>query len=353
MRALPLLMVMAALLLLIAAGNVTTLVVARGVAAGRKVTLCLALGASRTRLLAERFVETLLVATAAAAGSLLVAGWLADVLLLMLPLGTGPPHVTMAPDRRTMLFAFGVALAAGLFVWLTSSLRITPRATLPSLTGTGLGGVSTRPLGLRRGLLALETALSLALVCEASMSARSLFNLTSIGPGFRAAGLTTFTLQSSGAAASSRMAPLVRDTLAVLAGTADVRAVAAASILPLMSRGGANVVGGNVPLNAETAVIADDVSVTPGYFATIGLPLVRGRDFTGQDTAGTERLAVVNESPARALVGDRTTPASASAGSTWRWTRRSSGSPGTRRPACDSHRGPPCSPHWLRTPAPT
>ena len=304
-RALQILMVMAVLLLLIAASNVTTLVVARGVAARREVAICLALGASRTRLLAERLVDNLLVATAAGAGSLLVAAWLADVLLLLLPLGSGPPSVTTTPDRRTMLFTVGVALAAGLFVWLTSSLQITRRATLPPLTGTGLGGVSTRPLRLRRGLLALQTALSLALLCVASMFAHSLFNLANIDPGFRVAGLTTFTLQPSGAAASKQMAPLVRDTMAALAGTADVQAVAAASSLPLMSRGATNVVGGHVPLNAEQAVTADEVSVTPGYFATIGLRLVRGREFTDQDTAGTERVAVVNESLARALFGDR------------------------------------------------
>jgi predicted permease len=250
-------------------------------------------------------VDNLLVAAAAGAGSLLVARWLADVLLLILPLGSGQTSVTTTPDRRTMLFTFGVALAAGLFVWLASSLQITRRSTLPPLTDTGLGGVSTRPLRLRRGLLALQTALSLALLCAASMFAHSLFNLTSIDAGFQVAGLTTFTLQPSAAAASKPIESVVRDTMAVLAGTADVQSVAATNEMPLMNRGGTNVVGGDVPLNAEKAVTAGDVSVTPGYFRTVGLPLVRGREFTEQDTAGTERVAVVNESLARALFGDR------------------------------------------------
>ena len=106
-RALQMLMVMAVLLLLIAASNVTTLVVARGVAARREVAICLALGASRTRLLAERLVDNLLVATGRRRERLLVAAWLADVLLLLLPLGSGPPSVTTTPDRRTMLFTVG------------------------------------------------------------------------------------------------------------------------------------------------------------------------------------------------------------------------------------------------------
>jgi predicted permease len=305
LRALQMLMVMAVLLLLIAASNVTNLIVARGAAARREVAICLALGASRTRLLAERLVDNLLVAAAAGAGSLLVAEWLADVLLIILPLGSGQNAVTTTPDRRTMLFTFGVALATGLFVWLASSLQVTRRSTLPPLTDTGLGGVSTRPLRLRRGLLALQTALSLALLCAASMFAHSLFNLTSIDAGFQVTGLTTFTLQPSAAAASKPIEPVVRDTMAALAGTAGVQSVAATTELPLMNRGGTNVVGGNVPLNAEKAVTAGYVSLTPGYFRTIGLPLVRGREFTEQDTAGAERVAVVNESLARALFGDR------------------------------------------------
>jgi predicted permease len=306
LRALQMLMVMAVLLLLIAASNVTNLIVARGAAARREVAICLALGASRTRLLAERLVDNLLVAAAAGAGSLLVAEWLADVLLLILPLGSGPASVTTTPDRRTMLFTFGVALATGLFVWLASSLQVTRRSTLPPLTDTGLGGVSTRPLRLRRGLLALQTAVSLALMCAASMFAHSLFNLTSIDAGFQVAGLTTFTLQPSAAAASKQIEPVVRDTMAVLAGTADVQSVAATSELPLMNRGGTTGhVGGNVPLNAERAVTAAEISITPGYFRTVGLRLLRGREITEQDSAGTERVAVVNESLARALFGDR------------------------------------------------
>jgi putative ABC transport system permease protein len=217
-RALQMLMVMAALLLLIAASNVTNLIVARGAAARREVAICLALGASRTCLLAERLVD-----------NLLVAKWLASVLLLILPLGSGQTPVTTAPDRRTMLFTVGVALATGLFVWLASSLQITRRSTLPPLTDTGLGGVSTRPLRLRRSLLALQTALSLALLCAASMFQHSLLNLTSIDAGFQVAGLTTFTLRPSGAAASKQMEPLVRHTMAALAGTADVQSVAASS----------------------------------------------------------------------------------------------------------------------------
>ena len=304
-RALQMLMVMAVLLLLIGASNVTNLIVARGAAARREVAICLALGASRTRLLAERLVDNLLVAAAAGAGSLLVAEWLAGVLLLILPLGSGQTSMTTTPDRRTILFTFGVALATGLFVWLASSLQIMRRSTLPPLTDTGLGGVSTRPLTLRRGLLAVQTALSLALLCAASMFAHSLFNLTSIDAGFQVGGLTTFRLQTSAAAASKPIEPVVRDTMAALAGTADVQSVAATTELPLMNRGGTNVVGGNVPVNAERAVTAGEIAVTPGYFRTIGLPLLRGRELTEQDTAGTERVAVINESLARALFGDR------------------------------------------------
>ena len=305
LRALQMLMVMAVLLVLIAASNITNLVVARGAAARREVAICLALGASRSRLLAERLVDNLLMALTAGVASLVVGQWLADVLILILPLEGAPSSITTRPDLHATMFTFGVALAAGLFVWLTASLQLTRRSALPPLTDTGQGGVSTRPQKLRRGLLAIQTALSLALMCAASMFAHSLFNLTNVNPGFDAGGLTTFRVQCPGDSGEQRMEAVVRDLTGALAGVPGVQSVAAATQLPLASGGATGIVGGNVPVDAEKPVTASEISATPGYFRTVGLRLSRGREFSEHDTAGAERVAIISESLSRALFGDR------------------------------------------------
>ena len=127
-----------------------------------------------------------------------------------------------------------------------------------------------------------------------------------------------------------------------------MQAVAAASSLPLMSRGATNVVG-HVPLNAEQA--ADEVSVTPGYFATIGLRLVRGREFTDQDTAGTRAWpssevagpsALRRQEPHRRRIGLQHVAIDTIVVGVARDTKAS-----LRQPP-----GPPCSAPWLSTPAP-
>jgi predicted permease len=305
--ALRLLMAMAVVLLVISATNVTNLILAREVRRRRDVAIRFALGAGRVQLLGERLVESLVLALAAGGASLVVASWLADALLLMLPVGAQQASVETAPDRRTLLFTAGIALASGLLVWLASSLPATRRSSLPPLTDAGDGERRAGTFGLRRGLLAVQAALSLALLCGASILSHSLYNLTSVDPGFRTEGLTVFRLQPGSAATSAAdFAEVVRAALPAVHAITGVQAVAATTGLPLVGGGGGTwVAGGKVPRDAEKAVLADEVSVTAGYFAAIGLPLVRGREFTDQDGAGAPRVAVVNESLASALFGDQ------------------------------------------------
>jgi ABC-type antimicrobial peptide transport system permease subunit len=84
-----------------------------------------------------------------------------------------------------------------------------------------------------------------------------------------------------------------------------VKGAAATTELPALEGGGGTwAVGGHVPLNAEKAVLVDEVSVTPGFFSTIGMPVIRGRDLGAEDVGGAQHVAVINESLARALFGD-------------------------------------------------
>ena len=137
------------------------------------------------------------------------------------------------------------------------------------------------------------------------MLAHSLHNLTSVDPGFRTTGLTTFRLQPAitTTKAEAFVQPL-HDVLDALSVSSGVTGAAATTELPLQGGGGTWAVGGHVPVNAANAVLVDAVRVTPGFFSTIGMPVIRGRDLSPEDIAGSPQVAVINQSLARALFGD-------------------------------------------------
>jgi predicted permease len=304
--ALRVLMAMAVVLLLISGGNVTNLMLAREVQRRREVAVRFALGASRRRLLGERLVESLALAVVSGAASLIVAAWLANALLVMLPVSPEQTSVVTTPGRQTLLFVAVVSLVSAIVVWLASSIQATRRGALPPLSDSSTGEGPSHGLGFRRGLLVLQAALSLALLCGAAMLAHSLYNLTSVDAGFRTRGLTTFKLQpaTTTTLAEAFVQPL-GTMLDALAATSGVKGAAATTELPALEGGGGTwAVGGHVPLNAEKAVLVDEVSVTPGFFSTIGMPVIRGRDLGAEDVGGAQHVAVINESLARALFGD-------------------------------------------------
>ena len=305
--ALRLLMAMALVLLLTAAGNVTNLILAREMQRHREVAIRFALGASRARLLGGRFVESLALAVVSGAASLIVAAWLADALLVMLPFSPEQTSIVTTPGRQTLLFTATVSLGTGILVWLASSIQATRRGGLPLSRDFGPGEGRSHGLGFRRSLLVLQAALSLTLLCGAAMLAHSLYNLTSVDPGFRTEGLTTFKVQpATTTMKGDAFAQPLGDVLDALAAMSGVERAAATSALPALEGGGMTwAVGGQLPVNAEKAVLVDDVAVTPGFFSTIGVPVIRGRDVSTEDRAAAQRVAVINESLARALFGDQ------------------------------------------------
>ena len=305
-RALQVLMAMAVLLVVIATSNVTNLILARELRHRRDVAIRYSLGAGRLRMLGDRLVESVVLACAAGGVSLVIGGWLAGALLIMLPIG--PEHVSIAtaPSWRVVVFTACIALACGLTIWIAASLPVTRRSTLPQLSDAGDGAPRSALLGVRRGLLVLQTALSLALLCGASVFAHSLYNLTSVDPGFRTTGLTVFRIQPGSAlTGAAEFSGVVREMLASVRQAGGVQTATATSFVPFVGGGGsAPVVGGSVPADAEKPVFATQVSAMAGYFNAIGLPIVRGREFGEQDVAEAPPVAVISESLARVLFGD-------------------------------------------------
>jgi len=278
-----------ALLLLIAAGNVTNLLVARG--------------AARARDMAIRLVESLVLALVAGIAGLFVTVWVVRLLPFVLPLRDRAAGLALTLDRRVMVFTFLVAVATGLYLWLTSALQVTRRSSLPLLyAGATRQAGAARPLRLRRGLVVVQVALSLGLLCASALLARSLYNLVTVDPGFRVEGLSAFSVQVPGAGdTAERATHFLRQLLENVCGLPGIQAASITNQLPFT--GGSGSSWASTP-GVEKRISTEGFHVGPDYFRTIGMPLVASRDFSAQDVSGVEKVAVVNEALVSALFGD-------------------------------------------------
>jgi putative ABC transport system permease protein len=302
--ALLLLLAMTGFILLIACVNLTNLMLARGAIRRRELSLRLALGASRGRLLSQLLSESLLIAGVSAAAGIVVAHTLSQLLVSLLTTTANQIVLSVAADWRVLAFMCGVATLACLLLGLTPALRASRGAPNDVLkTGTRGGTSDHESLGLRRALVVAQVAVSLVLVVGALLFVRSFRNLLSEPLGFEREGVLI--VNAGLPSASTRLAPeasaaLKRDILARLRTAPGVMAAAQANIVPL---------SGGVASNAIWAEGASQTQsqssffsrVSTGYFATLGMTMIGGRDFDERDTVSSPKAAVVNESFLRLL----------------------------------------------------
>ena len=299
-----LLMAMTVFVLVVAAGNVANLLLARGIVRSHETAVCLALGARRWDLLRPRLVECFALAVAAGATGLLLAYWTGSLVPSLIGLGRDLAGVDTRPDARVAVFTAGVSVATGLFVWLASALFLTRRRAIETLSASrplAEGGRSA--LGLRRGLVVLQVALSLALFCTSALLSRSLFNVLSVDPGFDANGLVAFTVNPRAVGyAGDRLAEYERALLERVRALPGVSRAAATNALPLSGAGGGTFVHTGEQA-VSTRIMVDEVAVDDAFLATLGLPLLSGRGFDDRDVKGAPEVCIVNEAGARALIG--------------------------------------------------
>lgn len=301
-----------ALGLLLASLNIASLFLARALGRRREIATRLALGAGRDQLVRQLFGEGLLLALAGGGLGLLLAG-VSNAILgrIHLPL-QWPLDLTLAPtlDLRVLCFTLGFAVLTAIVFALAPALEATRSdvaGMLRELGGNGSGGSSRR---LRATLVAAQVAASLVLLNGGGIALRSLLEATRVNPGFdpeRAAVVTLSPelLGYSGDRIEGIYARL-RQRVSELPG---VRSMALASHLPLTAAINWTLVapeGGGEP-TPEKEISADWASVGPGYFETLGIPLVAGRPFAETDGPGTPGVVILNETLAHRLWPD--TPA--------------------------------------------
>jgi predicted permease len=302
------LMVMVGLVLTIACANVANLLLARASSRRKEIALRVALGASRGRLVRQLLLESLILALAGGAVGILLATWTGDLLLSALPIERVSEAFSAEPDLRVLLFAFLVSLGTGLAFGAAPSLQATHTdlaSTFKNETGTlsGRSGASR----FRRGLVVAQVALSLLLLIGAGLFVRSLRNVAAIDPGFEPEGLLTFSTNPAlnGYALDRRLEVIrrIRDEIAAEPGVISV----SLAEVPLMTDSNSSTtvsVEGYEPKEGEN-MNPNNNGVGPGFFSTLGMRLVSGRDFGEGDTAQSAKVAVVNEGFARYFFGER------------------------------------------------
>ncbi len=300
------LMGMVALVLLIACANVANLLTTRAAARRRELAVRVALGASRARLTQQLLLESLALALLGGLVGVLLAGWATDALLVTLDADVQALGLRATPDGRVLSFALVSTLLAALAFGAWPALQASRGALAVALHDAGATVAGARGAArLRRALVVGEVALSLLLLCAAGLFARSLANLRALDPGFTERSATTFSLQPALAGYSEQQTnALVERVRRELAQQPGVERVAAADVAVLTGSNSAStvVVDGYQPSEGENMTVSFNF-VTADYFATLGVPLLRGRALREQDGAGAPRVAVVNETFARRFYG--------------------------------------------------
>jgi predicted permease len=257
----------------------------------------LSIGASRNQLVRQLLLESCLLALLGGAAGLLIFRWTVDIMMANLPLGTLDPAMKDI-DWTVLGFTSALSLGTGVLFGIFPAFH----ATRPDLATT-LKGQSGQPSGskaasrFRTSLVVIQIALSMGLLACAGLFGKSLLNVSRVDLGLKVDRVVTFTLgpQRNGYTLP-RAQQLFQQVLERLAALPGVDAVSAARIAAIgggSSSTGIDVEGYTVAATERTGTNYNETS--PGYFRTVGVPLLAGRDFTEADVAGSPKVAIVNE----------------------------------------------------------
>ncbi|HVH72208.1 MAG TPA: ABC transporter permease [Candidatus Dormibacteraeota bacterium] len=278
------LMATTGLVLLIACANLANLLLARAVGRQKEIAVRLAIGASRVRIISQLLTETLSLAALGGIVGLAIAFWADRALLaIYLPSDSTGLNITTLPDLRILIFTLGVTILTGVVFGLVPALQTTRpdvgRVLKDEAGGVVGGGGQNR---LRKSLVVAQVALSLLLLIGAGLFLRSLENLSNLGPGFPAERLVGFNIDPSlGGYTPEREKIYLRELTNALSSIPGVQSVGLASMRILEDNewDSSMTVEGYTPAKPEDRAQPYMNQISPGYFATLGVPIVAGRDF--------------------------------------------------------------------------
>jgi predicted permease len=295
--ALLVMMIAVGLVLLIACVNVANLLLARATTRGREIAIRTAMGAGRVRVVRQLLTESLLLAIVAGIFGAAFAIWGSEVLVRLSP--ENLPRVDeIHIDSWALAFTAGLSLLTGILFGLAPALQSTHSNIVEALKEGSLSMTAGRSRhGLRSSLVIVEMALALILLVSAGLLIRSLIRLQDVNPGFDPHKVMTASLDLPDAKYSDpKKAEFFRQLIPQLEAIPGVQSAAAVFPLPMSGdeiRTSFQIEGRPVAKSDEshTSIRA----VTPNYFGTMRIPLLRGREFTERDDASATKVLIVNQ----------------------------------------------------------
>jgi predicted permease len=293
------------LLLLITCANVANLLLARANAREKEIALRLALGAGKGRLVRQLLTESILLGLGGGVMGVGLAYWGNSLLLALMARGRTPASLTAQPDLRMLGFALAVSLMTAVIFGTIPAWRATDVDP-----ASGLGqGARNYSAGIRfrlgKSLVVLQVAISLVLVVGAGLLTRTLSNLKNFYPGFDRDNMLLFSVDPT-VIGIQNVVPLYEQILNRLRTIPGVHLASLSVHSPLT----ANLSTTTVRVQSSTTGQKEDLvpvnidRVGPDYFATMGITLMRGRDFAWTDRNGTTKVAIMTQSMARHYFGD-------------------------------------------------
>jgi predicted permease len=288
------LMATTGMVLLIACANIANLLLARATGRQKEIAVRLAMGATRGRIVSQLLIETLSLSALGGILGLALAFWADKALMaIYLPSDANGLNISTAPDFRILLFTLGVTVVTGIVFGLAPALQATRPdvgSTLKDQAGAVVGGAGRGRL--RNALVVTQVAMSLLLLIGAGLFLRSLRNLSNLGPGFQAERLVGFNIDPSlNGYSVPRLKTFYQQLTSDLRALPGVQSVAVASMRIMEN----NEWDSSMTAEGYTAPKPEDRAdpfmnmIGPGYFATLGIPIVAGRDFRITDDREVKR----------------------------------------------------------------
>ena len=295
---LPMLMTIAGLLLLLACANVANLMLVRSVGRRREIAIRMSLGANRWRLVRQLLVESLILALAGGLVAFLFTFWSAGTFMRFVPKTDFPISLGIRVDYTVLLATLVISVLTGVIFGILPALRASgeaPVAVLKEETGSASGGM--RKARLASVLVVAQISLSLLLLICAGLFIRSFMSAQQIKTGFNPHNvlIATYDLFTGGYSEASGV-EFDRQLLTKLEAQPGIQSVALSSRVPLAFGGGSTAVNPEGYVSQANESMETQVAiVTPNYFQTLQIPIVKGRDFTAQDAKSSQRVVIVSE----------------------------------------------------------
>jgi predicted permease len=293
---------LASVVLLVASFNLTSMLLARATTRRRELAVRAAIGAGRGRLIRQMFTESVLLAIAAGAAGLAITSSTGSTIRGFLPKGHINVVLDLSPDLRTLWFTTGLTVLAGVIIGFVPALQATRNHLTPGLKGDSAASIGdARGAMFRTSLTIAQIALSLSVLTMAGLFARSLANLETADPFPQPDRVLLFRMKPQKELYDGeRIRVFTSEVLRRISTVPEVKFAALAEEGPYGSRGAMHA---TVRASDGRTVDPDMDIVSPAFFATLGIPLLNGRDFSVRDNRTSKPVIVIDENLARQLFG--------------------------------------------------